>query len=413
MRKKKLLIITTSILAILILGGVYISTGVKSSKKDRIVTTAEVQKQDISSNILVKGKLESKSKSEISSDLSYRVNEIFVKVGDKVKKGDKLATFDMKELNQDIESAKLELEIQEAQYKEKNSEEHILSLQKDVENQTMDFETAKNKYESSKELYELGSISKDELDSDYNTYKKAQNNLDKIKADLNKAIREKNNDSDAKSLELKRLNLKQKIDDLSKSTIISPIDGTVTAIDAKIGSIPKGAGGLFVIEDLTKLKATFDINEFDINKLHIGQDVNLTTESLNDKVFKGKITNIYPTARIKEGSASGKQIVIPVEVDLVGDVKGLRPGLVIESNIETQKQEGALTVPYEAIYEKPDKTNCVFLVKNGVLKEVPIEIGIQSDLVVQVISKDIKPGDKVALNPNETFSDGMKINIME
>ncbi|SHG95896.1 efflux RND transporter periplasmic adaptor subunit [Tepidibacter thalassicus] len=411
--KKKLLIILTSILAILILGGTYIGISIKSSKKNIVVTTANIQKQDISSNILVKGKLESKIKSEISSDLAYRINNIFVKIGDKVKKGDKLATFDMKELNYDIETAKLELAIQEAQYKEKNNEERILLLEKDVENQTIDFETAKNKYEASKKLYELGSISKDELDSDYNTYKKAKNNLDRIKAELNKAIKEKNNNSDAKLLELKKLNLKQKIDDLSKSTIISPIDGTVTAINAKIGSIPKGAGGLFVIEDLTKLKATLDINEFDINKLHIGQNVNLTTESLEGKVFKGKITNIYPTARIKEGSSSGKQIIIPVEIDLIGDVKGLRPGLIIESNIEIQKQKGALTVPYEAIYEKPDKTNCIFLVKNGVLKEIPIKIGIQSDLIVEVISKDIKPGDKVVLNPNETFYDGMKVNVIQ
>ncbi|CAH2213597.1 efflux RND transporter periplasmic adaptor subunit [Tepidibacter aestuarii] len=411
MTKKKKIMGISIILVILL----FIVLNFKSagSSDDIPVITTDIRTSNISSDIYVKGELKSKIKSEISSDLTYIVDNIFVNVGDKVKKGDKLATFDMKELNQDIESAKLEFEIQEAQYKEKNIEERILCLKKDVENQTMDFEIAQNKYESSKSLYELGSISKDELDSDYNTYKKAQNNLDKIKVDLNKAIREKNNDSDAKSLELKKLNLKQKIDDLSKSTVISPIDGTVTAIDAKIGSIPKGAGGIFVIEDLKNLKATFDINEFDISKLHKGQKINLTTESLPDAAFKGKITNIYPTARIKEGSASGKQIIIPVEVDLIGNIKGLRPGLIIESKIETEKRKDALVLPYEAIYEKQDKTNCIFVVKDEMLKEIPVKLGIQSDLVVQVISKDIKPGDKVALNPNEAFIDGMKVSTMK
>ncbi|WP_099192008.1 efflux RND transporter periplasmic adaptor subunit [Tepidibacter mesophilus] len=409
-KKKKIIGISISLVILL-----FIVFNFKTSGSSDVmsVRTTDIIKSDISSNIYVKGELKSKVKSEISSDLTYIVDNIFVKEGDQVKKGDRLATFDMKQLNQDIESAKLEFEIQEAQYKEKNSEEQILSLQKDIENQTMDFEIAQNKYESSKSLYELGSISKDELDSDYNTYKKSQNNLDKIKADLNKAIREKNNDSDAKSLELKKLNLKQKIDDLSKSTIKSPIDGTVTAIDAKIGSIPKGAGGIFVIEDLKTLKATFDINEFDISKLHKGQEINLTTESLPNSTFKGKITNIYPTARVKEGSSSGKQIIIPVEVDLLGNIEGLRPGLVIESKIETEKQKDTLVLPYEAIYEKPDKTKCIFLVKNELLKEIPVELGIQSELEVQVISKNIKPGDKVALNPNETFIDGMKVSTMK
>lgn len=408
-RKKKIIGISISLVILLF---VVLNFRTSGSNEDMSVTTTDITKTDVGSNIYVKGELKSKVKSEISSDLTSIVDNIFVKEGDKVKKGDKLATFDMKQLNQDIESAKLELEIQEAQYNEKNSEERVTSLQKDVENQTMDFEIAKNKYESSKSLHELGSISKDELDSDYNTYKKSQNNLDKIKSDLNKAIREKNNDSDAKSLELKKLYLKQKIDDLSKSTLKSPIDGTVTAVNAKIGSIPKGAGGIFVIEDLNNLKATFDINEFDISKLHKGQEINLTTESLSDSTFKGKITNIYPTAKVKEGSASGKQIIIPVEVDLIGNTKGLRPGLVIESKIETEKQKDALVLPYEAVYEKPDKTNCIFVVKNEVLKEIPVELGIQSDLVVQVIAKDIKAGDKVALNPNETFIDGMKVSTM-
>ncbi len=406
-KKKKIIGISVSLVILLF---AVLNFKTSGSSDVMSVTTTDIKKSTISSNIYVTGELKSIVNSEISSDFTYIVDNIYVKEGDKVKKGDKLATFDMKELNQSIESAKIEFEIQEAQYREKNSQETILSLQKDVENQTMDFEIAKNKYESSKSLYEMGSISKDELDSDHNAYKKSQNDLDKRKSDLNKAIREKNNDSDAKSLELKKLNLKQKIDDLNKSTVKSPIDGTVTAVNAKIGSIPKGAGGIFVIEDLKNLKATFDINEFDISKLHKGQEINLTTESLSDATFKGKITNIYPTARIKEGSSSGKQIIIPVEVDLFGNIEGLRPGLVIESKIETEKQESALVLPYEAIYEKPDKNKCIFLVKNELLKEIPVELGIQSELEVQVISKGIKSGDKVALNPNETFVDGMKVS---
>ncbi len=382
-------------------------------EKGLSVTSIDVDKQDISSYMMVQGKLESKIKSEISSDFSYRINDIYVKVGDKVKKGEVLAKFDIKELNFDIECAKLELEIQEEQYKEKNSEENILSLKKDIENQEIDVRILSNKYERNKILYESGVVAKDELETSYDEYIKSKNSLEKNILELNKIIKEKDNKSDLKALELKKINLTQKIENISKSTVVSPIDGTITAVNARIGSMPKGTEGLFIIEDLSKLKATFYINEFDISQLKIGRTVELTTESIQNKTFEGKITNIYPTAQVEQNAASGKQIVIPVEVELTGDIAGLRPGLTIESKIETQIENEVLVLPYEAIYEKVDKTNCVFLVDSGMLKEIPVELGVESDLLVQIIADGIKVGDKVVLNPDETYSDGMKVNIDE
>ncbi len=380
-------------------------------EKDLSVTTVDVNKQDISSYMMVQGKLESKIKSEISTDFSYRINDIYVKVGDKVKKGDVLAKFDIKELNFDIECAKLELEIQEEQHKEKNSEENILSFKKDIENHTIDVEILSNKYERNKVLYGSGVIAKDELETSYNEYIKSKNGLEKNILELSKIMKEKDNKSDLKALELKKLNLAQKIENISKSTVVSPIDGTITAINAKIGSMPKGTEGLFIIEDLSKLKATFYINEFDISQLDIGKTIDLTTESIKNKTFKGKITNIYPTAQVEQNAASGKQIVIPVEVELTGDIAGLRPGLTIESKIETQTEKEVLVLPYEAIYEKADKTNCVFLVESGILKEILVELGVESDLLVQIITNDINVGDKAVINPDETYADGMKVYI--
>ncbi len=406
-KKKKFWIIISTVVVALTIGGISFSK-MNASDKGMMVTTAPIEKQDISATIRVKGELKSKVRSEISSDLKYKIKDIFVKEGDVVKAGDVLATLDMEDLNYEIKDARLDLEISEAQYNEKNSEDNIFSLRKILEGKNIDLETAKHKYETSKALHETGNVSKDDFDNDFNEYKKAKNEVEIANENLNVALRNKNNNSDLKVLEQKRINLQRKIDDLSKSTIKSSIDGTVTAVNAKIGSIAEGTAGLFVVEDTKNLQAKFDVNEFDVKKLHMGQEITLTTESLADKSFKGKITNIYPSAQTKD-SNSGKQIIIPAIVDLVGNVEGLRPGLVIESNVEVEKEKEAFVLPYEAIYEKQDKTNAIFLVKEGVLKEVPVKLGVEGDLAVQVISKDIKKGDIVALNPDESFATGMKV----
>ena len=409
LKKKKNIAIILGIALILTIGGSIFSKKAGNKNGEIMVDTIKLDKGQISSIIRVKGELKSKTRAEISSELKYKVKEIFVKEGDIVKQGDSLASLDVKDLSNDLKNAKLDLEISEEQYKEKMGDDNLLNLQKDLEGKEIDLEVARNKYNSSKELYESGNLSKEEFDADSINLKKLENGIAVAKQSLNSAIKKKNNGSDLKMLEQKRLNYENKLKDESKTVIKSSINGTVTAVNAKIGSIADASTtGLFVIEDLKNLQAKFDVNEFDVEKLHIGDEISLTTESILDKKFKGKIVNIFPTAVTKD-SSSGKTIVIPVVVDLVGDVTGLRAGTVIESNVEVNKKKDVMVVPYEAIVEKQDKSNVVYVVKNGIVKEVKISLGVQGDSGAQIISKDLKIGDEILSKPDEKTYDGMKV----
>ncbi len=409
-KKKKLWFSAAGVLVVVIIA---ISLKIfNTSSGEMPVITTKLIKKDISTTVLVKGEVKSKTRSELSSDLTYPINKIFVKEGDEVKKGDVLATLDASDLNFEIQTANLEIQMQEIQMKQKALDENIYGLRKNVENEQINFESAKHKYETSKTLFKAGGLSKSELDNDYDNYLKTQNDLNIAKNNLNEAYRKQNDAAEKKSLELKKLNLKRKLDDLNKTTIVSPIDGTVTTINAKLGSVAQGTEGLFVVEDINNLEASLDVSEYDVGKLHIGKEVVLTTEVLPDKIIKGKITRIFPVVQTKEANSS-RQAVIPVIVNIVNKVTGLRPGQVIEAKIEAEKQKDALVLPYETVLEKENKKNVIFVVVNGVLKEIPVKIGVEGNIEVQVISNLLKPGDIVALNPNETFKNGLKVKATE
>lgn len=373
-----------------------------NTNEDSISTTT-VKRDDISSFLTFEGKIESNNISIISSELDMSVAEVLVKEGDKVSCGDVLAVLSTDKLKDEIENDKKELEIEKMQYEEKYSDAIITSMKKDIDMQLVQCESLKRRLESSKELYESGSLSKDELNNSELEYNKSSMALEKMNIELEKLKSLKNNDSGSKMIELKSDKLNLKISDVKRANITSDIDGTVTKVSAKKGTDSNSAGGLFTVEDLSDLKVSFEISEYDVEQIEIGKEIEIVSNSNKSKKYNGTISFISPIAHLKEGTTSGKQVVIDVEANLHGDTSGIRAGQYVKGSIETVNAQSAFIVPYESVYETPDKKNCVFVLKNGELEKVYVTLGIEGDLAVQVISEDLNEGDIIARCPDETF----------
>lgn len=374
-----------------------------------MVTEGEVSNKDLSQKIVLQGELRSKNRSEIIADLSETINDIRVKEGDTVKKGDILAVLDSRSINNDINTARMALSMSEATIKEKMGQDVIYNLQKDIEARNLDLQDAQRKFDTTKALFESGGETKENYDNAELSLKRAKIALDQSKQKLSDAKTLK--DSDKKSIESQKTALNNKISDLEKTILRSPIDGTVTRVSAKVGTSAKSVSGpLFVVEDLENMEVKIKVGDFDIGKVKLGQKAIIKTQSMEDRTVEGVVSNIYPTAESKDGNATGKEMIVPVIIDVHGKDPQLITGLPVETTIQTAAKKGVLSIPYEAIYEKPDKTKVVFKIeKNHTLKEIPVQTGLQGELDVEVIAKDLKAKDKLALYPNETFVNGMKV----
>lgn len=353
-KKKKLLIaagiLVTIFVAIIILSQVLPG---KSAQPGLPVTTGTAEVMDLEQAVSIKGTIKGSESADVASALNYKIVSILVHEGDIVKKDQVLAVLDADTLQNDYAKAASALEV------------------------------SRFDYESSKQLYEEGAISKEDFLKAQSTYESDRNTLDSL------------NVSD-------------------KTNIKSPISGTVTRVNVNIGRYANDTENklpMFVVENLSKLKMDVKISEYDISKIKVGQKVIITAEMLGDQSVEGTVSRISPTGEKKDETS--KEMVIPVQIDVDKGDTNLIAGVTAKAKIEIEKKSNVLTVPIDAVLEDPDTgDNYVFLYKGGTLKKVPVELGIEGDFNIEITSGKLSKGNQVVLNPTFEMKDGMKAAVL-
>lgn len=137
------------------------------------------------------------------------------------------------------------------------------------------------------------------------------------------------------------------IDEYDEYYITAPIEGTVITKDAKVGDkIQKSTSSaktLATIYDLSELTFDMDIDELDITNIKVGQEVNIQADAFNNKVFKGKITNVSLVAANSNGVTN-----YPVTVTLT-DTGELLPGMNVDAYVILARVENAVAIPADAL----------------------------------------------------------------
>ena len=346
-KKKKRNLIIAAIVLVVAVATVW---GLFSDKEQTLlVTTSAVERMDIEQVVTIKGTIKGSQSADVATALNYEIVSILVEEGDVVKKDQVLAILDADELKADYQKA-------------------ISALNE-----------SKFKYEAAKNLYEEGAISKEEYIRAENAYK---------------------NDM----ITVNSLNVADKVN------IKSPIAGTVTRVNVNIGRYANDTENnepMFVVEDLQKLKMDVGISEYDISKIQVGQKVTITAEVLGNDSVEGIVSRISPTGEQKD--AASKEMVIPVQIDINNEDSKLIAGVTAKAEIEIEKKNNVLSVPIDALLEDPTTGDMSVIVLNEtVLKKVPVQVGLEGDLHIEIISGDIKEGDLVILNPTFDMEDGMK-----
>ncbi|MFA5523963.1 MAG: efflux RND transporter periplasmic adaptor subunit [Tissierellales bacterium] len=419
MKKKAILIVIALVLGVGIIAAGVIKSMNTEKSASTYVTVVEVAKEDnFDSTLITEGILKSKEQRNVVSNLPYPIQEILYKEGDKVSEGDILLSLDIKDLEYKIKTAELSLEMERQRLKnlERQLKEPIstLELEKSLENAQLAYENAETKYESSKALYDAGAISKAVLEADEANIVTSKNNYElaqkRIEDSNNKEDLQSNVDIQRKNVEIQELSLKSQKESLDQAVIKSPIRGTIVKANASIGIPATAATPLFIIEDTNSLEIEVGIGEYDISEIQLGQKVQVTGEAFKDKEISGKVSFIAPSATVVP-TGTGKETQVTVKIDISNSDNYLKPGFTANVAINTAHKKEALVLPYETLYEKKDGTRVVFKVENNKLMEVPVTIGIQGDLKQEVISPDLKLGDKIVSNPNEKLEDGLEVAI--
>jgi HlyD family secretion protein len=328
-------IIIFSILGLLVIGGV---AAHKFLKADPFiaVSTEKVTRRNITEIVIANGRIEPVLQVNISPEVSGEIIQLNVKEGQDVKKGDLL----FKILPDNYVAAR---NSAQANYKSSIANRDTAAA---------NLEKADLEYKRNDALFKAKLIS----ESDFLT---AKTTYDVAKTSLAAA---------AEQISIARAQLDNAEADLAKTTVYSPLTGTVSKLNSELGERVVGTAQMagtevMTVADLNVMEARVDIGEIDVPLIKLGQKAALEVDAFPDQKFHGAVTEIANSANnnVTTGAASSSststeatkfQVRIRVE-----EKKRFLPGMSVTANIETRYRTNVLSVPIQSVTTRLPATN--------------------------------------------------------
>jgi HlyD family secretion protein len=160
-------------------------------------------------------------------------------------------------------------------------------------------------------------------------------------------------------------------DDLSKTTIVSPLDGTLIKLSSQLGERVVGTAmmagtDIMIVADLNEMEARVEIGENDVVLIQVGQRVRLEVDAFKDSKFNGVVTDVANSAKsllsASSAASSSSQEATKFEVRIrIAEKDNFRPGMSCTAKIETRYRTNVLTVPIQSVTTRvlAPKTNAV------------------------------------------------------
>ena len=273
-KKRTILIVVGAVVLLAIIVIVNLSS---SSGTVQAVQSEKVKKGEIVSEVTATGSVQARTTVKMSADVSAKITELPVEEGDLVKKGDVLVRLDPTRYQAAVGQA--EASLASAKASEKRAEASLLE--------------AEQTHRRNKEMFEAKLISEE-------TYIQIQTNWEVAKANLESA---QYNTKQQKAV------LEEVRDNFAKTTITSPIDGTVVSLNAEVGEIVmigtmNNAGTVILtVADLNTIEVEVEVDETDVARVKVGQESKLSVDAFPDTTFKGVVVEVG-NAAISSGSTT-------------------------------------------------------------------------------------------------------------
>ena len=328
------------------------------------VNVSTLSRRIISPSILASGFLAHEEEVMLSSEVIGKVAGLFVEEGDVVHRGQLVLQVDDINFIAALEQSEAAVRINSI----------------DIERQEVRIANLSRQFERSKSLHEQKMIGDDEFEN-------IKNQLDLTHIDL-KSSRERLAQSEAQ--------LDQMNDQLSKTKIVSPIDGVITSLDITVGetaiasstNIP--GSSLMTIANPASIYAEVLVDEADVATVKVGQRVEIVAIAYPDQPMQGIVRYIANTAKIAPGR-QGLSFTVKIDITDVGEVV-LHPGMSSRAEIFTRQDQEVVAVPIQAIIFEEDRSELrseyfIFVNDNGFARKTKVEVGLSDDEYQELISE--------------------------
>jgi HlyD family secretion protein len=336
-RRKKGRKLIYVIIGVVVLLVVVVTIAIRSRKPPINVQTEKVSRHNITEVVVANGKIQPVVQVSISPEVAGEIVELPVKEGDQVKKGDLL------------------LRIKPANYQAAR-DSSAASYQSAIANKNLakaQLDKAEAEFKRNQQLFENKLVSDSiflEVKTTYEVaklqYETATHQVDQSKFGLDNANA-----------------------DLNKTTIFSPIAGTVVHLKSQLGERVLGTSfnmgtEIMTVADLNEMEARVDVGEMDVVLMQPGQNARLEVDAFKDKKYNGVVTEVANSAKgfgqsaasSMASSATGDATKFEVHIR-IKEKELFRPGMSITAEIETRSRTNVLAVPIASVTARLPKDN--------------------------------------------------------
>ena len=348
--------------------------------------------RDIQAVVTAAGEIDPKVKVSIGAHIVGKIEHLYFKEGDAVRKGQKLVD--------------LERTAYQAQYDRARAE--LANRRIEVVRTRAALGTSEAAYRRAVALQKQGISAQELFDRSRMEHDNAQAALGSAQAGVQQA----------------EALVAQSVTDLAHTTILSPIDGKAVQLNAHegevvvTGTMNNPASVIAVIADLSEILVEAEVGETEVTGIRVGEKAKIKVDAIPDKEYDGHVVEIGSSAAVRQTGGSGMRY-FKVKVGIDNPDDRLRPGMSSQVSIITKTSGSALSLPIQSVVDrvppslskaKPDeeedenapKRKYALVVKDGKAKLVEVKTGVSDTTHVSIVS-GLKAGDVVVTGPFRTL----------
>jgi len=383
---KRALLIAGAVAVIAII--IFASVRAGGSKAEKVYAEG-VKGRKIEAVVTAPGEVNPKVKVNIDAHIVAKIEHLYFKEGDTVRKGQKLVA---------LEATPYLAEQGRAGAAVANGKIEVQRAKAALGTAELAHKRAVNMRQQGIQAQELFDKAQQDLENARAAYSSAQEGVNQAQAILQQAQT-----------------------NLSHTIIVSPIDGKAVQLNAHegevvvTGTMNNPASVIAVIADLSEILVESDVNETDVVSLRLGMPAKIKVDAIPDKEYAGHVAEIGSSAAARQSAGAGiRYFKVKAAIDNPDD--RLRPGMTSQVSIITSTVPNSPAVPIQSVVERipPSlskgkgaeteedenlpKKKYVFLIRNGKVKMTEVTTGI-SDATHVVILSGVKTGDQVVTGP--------------
>ena len=371
------------------------------------VDVAAAARQNIATYVSLDGQVAPLEQSVLAFQQNGTITSISVNVGDRVRAGQTLARIDDSVLRAEAAQAQAQAQQQSAtaQGSKVGLPVQIQTNEATLQTNAAALRNAKLVYDQDTALYKDGYVSQAQLEAARAAYVQAAQAYSTAQIGLqNNVVSQENTKAAIAAAQAAQANARTLNTQVAQTTLYAPYDGVITQRLLDPGAYAGPQAPVLAISRIDTLWINLNVPDTDLPYVRAGSNVSFTSSSLPGRTFEGRVNtvNAVPTS----GTLS---YLARIEMQNAGDV--LRGGMLVTATVPRQVHDNAIVVPRSAVAQTENGYAVYVVGADNKAQEVPVQVGVQTDTLSEVISPKVQPGTKVITTRPDTLKDGSLVAV--